>query len=662
MNYQNETKEETKQRLIMAMNLLDPENNIGNAEWVKIGTALKKYGVPFEAFDYWSSKDTRPNEYKGTQQTLSRWNSFDTSKGSAAVVFGILKAQGKQVPQLKGRSFVTESATTQQESPQEQPKKEPRDNTAYLQACEDALNPEGNKEVLKYIFKRGIDLHTAKKYHLGADTDSCLGDCVVFPYDNGEFIKRPIVNNPYMKYKQDKGITSDLFNSAVLEDPSSLPVFVCEGQFDALSILKNGYKAMALCSVSHVNILLERLKELRKIPPLILCFDNDEAGVTAKNKVVEKTKGMNTIINNFEIPIDYHDVNDWHMKSPEALGKALEEMNKTAKELKERQAQKELEQYKSQMNMLATVADLFADTPENLTPPLSTGFPELDKVLEGGLYGELYTIGAGTGEGKTTFCLQIADNVAKAGHDVLIFSLEMSRRDLVARSVSRGTYLLSQSIRHDYKLAKTEQGIENRVRYSSYTSEELEVIERAKDEYKKYASHIYVVEGIGDINVTQIQEAVERHIRVTGNHPLIIIDYLQIIAPEDVRASDKQAIDKNVLTLKRITRDLRVPMLNISALNREAYKNDSSKLTMASFKESGAIEYTSTVVIGLETMQKLDDWTKEIKLRIFKNRKGRNGKEISYIYAPAFQTFREVGEITQDTSATSTSVKTKKTY
>ena len=63
------------------------------------------------------------------------------------------------------------------------------------------------------------------------------------------------------------------------------------------------------------------------------------------------------------------------------------------------------------------------------TPYIPTGFSNLDKILEGGLYEGLYIVGAISSLGKTTLITQIADQIAEAGEDVLIFSLEMARSE-----------------------------------------------------------------------------------------------------------------------------------------------------------------------------------------------------------------------------------------
>lgn len=84
---------------------------------------------------------------------------------------------------------------------------------------------------------------------------------------------------------------------------------------------------------------------------------------------------------------------------------------------------------------------------------------------------------------------------------------------------------------------------------------------------------------------------------MTGKTPLVIVDYLQIVAPYNERATDKQNMDKAVLELKRISRDFKLPVIAVSSLNRMSY---GQRISMEAFKESGAIEYSSDVLIGLQ--------------------------------------------------------------
>lgn len=283
------------------------------------------------------------------------------------------------------------------------------------------------------------------------------------------------------------------------------------------------------------------------------------------------------------------------------------------------------------------------------TEAIPTGFETLDKVLDGGLYEGLHTIGAISSLGKTTLIMQVADMVAESGRDVLIFSLEMARAELMSKSISRHT--LQQAIRDgNTRNAKTARGITDGKRHINYSRAENELIRDAITAYSRYAGRLYIQEGVGDIGVTQIRETVERHIRFTGRRPLCIVDYLQILSPYNERATDKQNTDKAVLELKRISRDFKLPVIAISAFNRTSYK---AEAMFEALKESGSIEYTSDTVIGLQlkgagkkdfnpTEEKKRD-PRQIELVILKNRQGKVGDKILFEYYPMFNYFIDKG-------------------
>lgn len=283
------------------------------------------------------------------------------------------------------------------------------------------------------------------------------------------------------------------------------------------------------------------------------------------------------------------------------------------------------------------------------TQYIPTGFTRLDEILDGGLREGLYILGAITSLGKTTFALQIADQMAQQSNDVLIFSLEMSMTELMAKSFSRLTLSNSEKKGKHSRYAKTSRGITTCKRYENYSRDEIEIINKSINEYKSYASNIYINEGMGDIGIKEIRETIKKHISFTGKNPVVIIDYLQILAPYDVHMTDKQNTDKAVMELKRISRDYKIPVLAISSFNRQNYKE---AVAMEAFKESGAIEYSSDVLIGLQfkgTGNKngfdLDVAKnrnpREVELKILKNRNGGIGKPIEYDYYPLFNYYKE---------------------
>ena len=224
----------------------------------------------------------------------------------------------------------------------------------------------------------------------------------------------------------------------------------------------------------------------------------------------------------------------------------------------------------------------------------------------------------------------------------------MARAELMSKSISRLTLLDVLENNGDTRDAKTNRGITAGARWANYSQTEKDLIQRAITTYGEYAKHIYIHEGIGDIGVDYIRETVRKHQLYTGEAPVVLVDYVQIIAPYEVRASDKQNTDKAVLELKRLSRDYKTPVIGISSFNRASYKEE---VNLEAFKESGSLEYGSDVLIGLQlkgagtkefnsTEAKRKD-PREIELVILKNRNGRTGDKIEYSYYPLFNYFKE---------------------
>lgn len=311
-----------------------------------------------------------------------------------------------------------------------------------------------------------------------------------------------------------------------------------------------------------------------------------------------------------------------------------------------------LEQYKG-ANARDNIDD-FIDGINNKanTPPTSTGFPLFDEVLSGGMREGLTVIGAISSLGKTTMAQQIADNVAQSGRDVLFISLEMARSELMSKSISRETLLEVLENDGDIRNAKTSIGITDASKHKSYSKNEKRLINTAIERYNEYAGHIYIVEAFGQIGFQDVRELVKIHHEKTGQAPIVVIDYLQIMKPDDPRATDKSNTDKAVNGLKQISRDFKTTIIAISSLNRESYNRP---MSLTAFKESGAIEYSSDVLIGLDFTKMLEnsnemDFEEEkdkvprnITLTILKNRNGRTGKRINYLYDPRFNYFEEDG-------------------
>lgn len=508
-----------------------------------------------------------------------------------------------------------------------------------------------NIQATNYPEKRGLSKAILDRFKIGyvenwkhpnASENVTGSPRLIIPVTQTSYLARDTRDNipDYQKrYAKTKVGSSDIFNGRAFIEDLDKPIFIVEGEIDALSIMEVGGVAVGLGSTSNAKKLLEILEGKKLERPLILALDNDSAGKRAQDELAKLLQDKKIPYITAELTTkDVKDPNEMLVKNRETFKARVEEAIKDDKE-------KYLET--STDNYIQDFLDGIADSVN--TPYIPTGFKGIDEALDGGLYEGLYIVGAISSLGKTTLVTQIADQVAKQGHDVLIFSLEMARSELMAKSISRHTVIEVLDKGGDMKNAKTVRGITAGVRYANYNDTEKELIKNAVTAYSDYAKHIYITEGVGDLGAQQIRETVEKHVQYTGNTPLVIIDYLQILAPYNERATDKQNTDKAVMELKRISRDFKTPVIGISSFNRDNYNN---AVSMQSFKESGAIEYSSDILIGLQLKGAGDkdfDPTeakkknpREIELVILKNRNGQTGTKIPLEFYPLFNYFTEM--------------------
>lgn len=507
------------------------------------------------------------------------------------------------------------------------------DKKVYDKMRELKLIEENDKsrESKNYLQNRGISNETQKRLDV-----RYKNNFVYFPTKEGSYTSRSTTNDKI--YRKSKG-QSFLFNSDVI--CNVCPVFVVEGEIDVLSIEEVGGHAIALGGVTNKQKLLNLIEIEKPSKPLILALDNDEAGRKASTDIAQTLKDKNIPHIVANIYAECKDANELLMKNRQML---IDGVNSAIDEAKVICLDEQAEYKKNSVSehieaFLENIADKIG------TPATSTGFRSLDESLGGGLYEGLYFIGAISSLGKTTFVLQIADQVAKRGHDVLYISLEMSRYELMAKSISRITYEETD----DERLYRTNRGITDGNRYQNYTEDQCAHIKTATQLYKQHAQRIYIVEGMGDIGAKEVTALAKKHERMTGNTPIIIIDYLQLLTPEEIRMTERQAVDKNVMMLKRLSRDMKTSVIAISSLNRASY---STAISMEAFKESGAIEYSSDVLLGLQAKgagEKTFDVneyksrdTRAVELVVLKNRNGRTGDKLDFDYVPMFNYFEEL--------------------
>ena len=546
-------------------------------------------------------------------------------------------------------------------------------NEDYSEFCKEA-----SKHISETSYYRGISLETLKRFGVGyvpnwkhpkAPANVPTSPRLIIPNDCGGYLARDTRENlteEQRAYTKQRGGKTGIFNTKALTQ-SEQPVFVVEGEFDALSILDTGCEAVALCSISNAGKLIDFMKEHGMKAPLILALDNDEAGVKATRQIIEAFKQIKfSFYRKKLLPETYKDANEFFMADREAFIAWVKEGIQEALEPESEEEKAEEREAFERESVAYHLPEFVALVKANRDrPAIPTGFSTLDELLGGGLYAGLYFVGAISSLGKTTLVLQIADNVAEAGYGVLIFSLEMARSELMAKTLSRLSFLKSYEIYGATRYAKTTRGI---LRGHFPLQEEQEVFAKSLSEYGEWGQNIHITEGIGDVGVSHVRAKTEEYIKHIGKPPVIVIDYLQILQNPECKHSltDKQAVDKNVMELKRISRDYDTPVIGISSFNRDNY---SAPVNMASFKESGAVEYSSDVLIGLQyygwDFQDGEKGEKDaqrmmriraireaneimasklggqdIQLKVLKNRNGKRGS-CRFNFWPAFNYFRE---------------------
>lgn len=545
----------------------------------------------------------------------------------------------------------------------------------FMEAAAAAL-PESTA-ALQYLEARGISKDTATRYRLGYVAnygDGMNTAAIIIPTGPYSYTARSIETDEQSRKvrKKKAGEKAGIFGISILKNPPPL-CFVAEGEFDKLSINQAGFPAISTGGGTGKREIVEQIKAVKDCPTTFCIVpDNDwkEDGTPAPEKGLKagqdllammKAAGIKAVMVDISQecnwPQNCKDCNDYLVIYPDAFKGFLHRQRLAVEE-------KEL------CRVSGYMPDFIRQIAGN-TPPIPTGYFTLDAMLEGGLHPGLIVVGAISSLGKTTFMLNIADMMAMDGRDVLFYSLEMSRFELISKIISRRTALacLQAGEKNLYK-AKTNLGISDFKRYNEdrgagiagYTVEEKDLIYGCMEDFTEHAAQfLYIHEGMQSIGTDRIRRDVQKHVFYTGRRPVVIIDYLQIMASPDVHYSDKQKTDINVTELKRISRDYNLPVIGISSFNRDNY---TQPVNMAAFKESGAVEYSSDVLIGLQPLgmdyQKGDTDKKRserirdifteneqnaragrfipIQCKVLKNRSGGKG-DCVFDYAPMFNLY-----------------------
>ena len=267
---------------------------------------------------------------------------------------------------------------------------------------------------------------------------------------------------------------------------------------------------------------------------------------------------------------------------------------------------------------------------------IRTQFPDLDKLITGLMPGDMFVIAARPSIGKTSFALNMMTNIAMDrihSRAVGIFSLEMQAEKITTR------------------LLCTESGFSEKDFIDGLVTN-MSKITAAATRLSK--AEIY----IDDTPALKIHElrSKARKMRHTHNVEVIFIDYLQLMRAETRRNDNRQEEVSAISSgIKSLAKELKIPIVVLAQLNREAEKTSTGIPKLSHLRESGAIEQDADVVAFLhrerdeqkEASPSLQEKGLEAQLIIEKNRNGPTGR-VNLLFFPKTTCFRCVARIADD--------------
>ena len=525
-------------------------------------------------------------------------------------------------------------------------------------------------EAVEYLLERGWSVEDARACGLGYDVQRKR---LIIPWRGTDWyhVDRDVsgcAQHKYLKPKAEAMGEQPLYNADALRpgaERKGNAVFVVEGVMDALALERAGYEAIALggTSDSHGNLraALTGLADTER-PVVFIGLDNDKAGHDGAVRLMEQLRdaGVERVeyayVWNFdtgkrENGKEVH-CKDWdEIAADYGADRLMRFADSIVRDEAEEWAKRAEERYRAALKSMhildpvETMQGIYRL--DDCVEPLSTGVAGLDAALDGGIRPGVTVVGAISSMGKTTLTLQIADYIAAHGRPVLFVTIEQSAKELVSKSLSR--------LMRDHGYAVPDRAIRGVERRSWGEAQNTAFWDACTEYATDVNGRMQILEGTEQPSVADIEAVARRMAEHDGIPPVVFIDYLQLMRPHDERMSDKQATDYNVMKLRHMAKELKTPVVVVSSLNRSSYKGT---IELASFKESGAIEYGSDLLLGLQPADMADrikdrpsgqkeearadeivratkeSLTRELEIVVLKNRSGRvpsHGIPVTYV-------------------------------
>jgi replicative DNA helicase len=240
----------------------------------------------------------------------------------------------------------------------------------------------------------------------------------------------------------------------------------------------------------------------------------------------------------------------------------------------------------------------------------STGLIDLDNATSGLIAGDLIIIAGRPGMGKSALAGNLAGTVAASGVPTLLFSLEMPAESVMTRIMAMQSGINSRNLRRG-QLAETQW-------------------ESAVNATGLISRWPIFIDDKPDITPTEIR-AKARKLKKDHGLGLLIVDYIQLVRPVGKHDSREQAVSEISRTLKAIARELEIPVIGLSQLNRQVDSRPDKRPMLSDLRESGAIEQDADIIIFIyrdEVYNKSEENPKRgtAEIDIAKHRNGETGR------------------------------------
>lgn len=263
---------------------------------------------------------------------------------------------------------------------------------------------------------------------------------------------------------------------------------------------------------------------------------------------------------------------------------------------------------------------------------ISTGFPDMDRITDGFHSGEMIVIASRPAIGKTSFALNIIEHsVLNLKIPVAIFSLEMSAHQIVQRLLCSRAKISLQTIRDGF------------MRDSDFNKLTVAASELAESKI--------IIDDAANLNILELQKRC-RQLKSKHNIQMIVVDYLQLLWSPSRRGQENRQLEISDISrgIKALAKELGIPIIAISQLNRNPELRAGGKPRLSDLRESGSIEQDADLVCLLTRPEFYDeddefnDTPGEAELIIAKQRNGPIG-EIPLTFISKFTRFESRGEI-----------------